>query len=157
MHQKITKRPKITYFSNTFKNIYQTKILNSLKMGYSSGQGLLSTVIRWNGYTRKISCSMLLNRGQWNIEAFICLKSNYSIEIHFVFVDETGIKSKDHMRRFGYALRGKSSIQHGIIHKGGRISAIAAVASTGVVAIDMMTGSVNGEVFFGFVRTLLIP
>ena len=61
------------------------------------------------------------------------------------------------MHRFGYALRGKSSIQHGIIHKGGRISAIAAVASTGVVAIDMMTGSVNEEVFFGFVRTLLIP
>ncbi len=26
----------------------------------------------------------------------------------FVFVDETGCKSKDHMRRFGYALRGKA-------------------------------------------------
>ena len=58
------------------------------------------------------------------------------------------------MRRFGFALRGKSPIQHGMMHKGGRISAIAAIASTGV---DMKTGSVNGEVFFDFVRTLLIP
>ena len=61
------------------------------------------------------------------------------------------------MRRFGYALWGKSPIQHGILHKGGRISAIAAIASTGAVAVDMTTGSVNGEVFFDFVRTLLIP
>ena len=75
----------------------------------------------------------------------------------FVFVDETGCKSKDHMRRFGYALRGKSPIQHGIIHKGGRISSIAAIATTGVVVVDMMAGSVNGEVFLDFVRILLIP
>ena len=33
----------------------------------------------------------------------------------FVFVDETGCQSKDHMRRFGYALCGKSPIQHGIL------------------------------------------
>ena len=59
------------------------------------------------------------------------------------FVDETGCKSKDHMHRFGYALRGKSPAQHGILYKGGRISARAAIASTGVVAVDMTTGSVN--------------
>ena len=46
------------------------------------------------------------------------------------------------MRRFGYALRGKSPIQPGMIHKGSRISAIAAIATTGFVAVDMMAGSV---------------
>ena len=55
----------------------------------------------------------------------------------FVFVDETGCQSKDHMHRFGYALRGKSPIQHGILHKGTRISAIAAIASTGLIAVEM--------------------
>ena len=61
------------------------------------------------------------------------------------------------MRRFGYALQGKSPIQHGILHKGGRITAIASIASIGVIAVDMTTGSVNGEVFFDIVCTLLIP
>ena len=61
------------------------------------------------------------------------------------------------MRRFGYALCGKSPVQHGIIHNGARISAIAAIASTGLITLEMMTGSVNWEVFFDFVRTSLIP
>jgi transposase len=74
----------------------------------------------------------------------------------FVFVDETGCKSEDHMRRFGHALRGKSPVQHGVLHKGGRISAMAAIASTGVVAVDMTTGSVNGEVFFENARSIVL-
>ena len=78
-------------------------------------------------------------------------------QYQFVFVNETGCKSKDHMHRFGYALWGKSPIRHGILHKGGRISAIAAIASTGIVAVDMTTGTVNGAVFFDFGRSLLIP
>ena len=58
------------------------------------------------------------------------------------------------MHRLGYAL---SPIQHEIIHKGSRISAITAMASAGVVAVEVATRSVNREVFFDFVHIQLIP
>ena len=42
---KINKKwPKIEHFSNTFDNIYLTKTLRSLKIGYPSGPVLLLTV-----------------------------------------------------------------------------------------------------------------
>ena len=42
---KIHKKwPKIEHFSNTFDNIYLTKTLRSLKIGYPSGPALLLTV-----------------------------------------------------------------------------------------------------------------
>ena len=113
-------------------------------------------VIRRNGYTRK-KLQYVAKQRSVEYRGFYMSQVQLFRRDQFVFVDETGCKSKDHMRRFGYALRGKSPVQHGILHKGGRISAIAAIASTGVVAVDMTTGSVNGEVFFDFVRTLLIP
>ena len=43
-HKNSQKRPKIEHFSNTFDNIYLTKTLRSLKIGYPSGPALLLTV-----------------------------------------------------------------------------------------------------------------
>ena len=40
LHKKSQKWSKITHFSNTFDNIYQTETLRGLKLGNSSGQGL---------------------------------------------------------------------------------------------------------------------
>ena len=75
----------------------------------------------------------------------------------FVFIDETGCKGKDHVRRMGYAMRGETPIQHRWLHRGERISAIAAMSSSGMIAVEMRKGSVNGDVFFDFVRGSLIP
>ena len=75
----------------------------------------------------------------------------------FVFIDETGCQGKDHIRRMGYAMRGEAPIQHRWLHRGERISAIAAMSSNGMVALEMKKGSVNGDVFFNFVQGSLIP
>lgn len=55
----------------------------------------------------------------------------------FVFIDETGCNSKDHTRRFGYALQGYSAVDHRFLHRGTRISAIAAICTTGVIAVEL--------------------
>lgn len=75
----------------------------------------------------------------------------------FVFIDETGCTSKDHTRKFGYAMRGESAVEHRWVHRGNRISAIAAMTTTGILAVELMTGSVNGDHFFDYVRGSLIP
>ena len=42
-HQICQNSPKITHFSNTFECIYQTETLITLKIAYSSAEGLLLT------------------------------------------------------------------------------------------------------------------
>lgn len=70
----------------------------------------------------------------------------------FVFIYETGCSNKDHTRRFGYAMRGESPVDHKWVHRGTRISAIAAMSPYGMIAVELMTGSVNGDKFFDYVR-----
>ena len=57
----------------------------------------------------------------------------------------------------GYAMRGDPPVQHRWLHRGERISAIAAMAITGMVSVELKKGSVNGDVFYDFVRGSLIP
>ena len=74
----------------------------------------------------------------------------------FVFIDETGCSSKDHTHRFGYALR-EAAVEHRWVHRGSRISAITAMTTSGMLAVELKTGSVNGEDFFDYIRSSLIP
>ena len=57
-----------------------------------------------------------------------------------MWVDETGSDRRDHMRRFGYSLRGESPVVHRLLHRGRRISAIAAMSMNGLVAYDLVHG-----------------
>lgn len=113
-------------------------------------------IIRKHGLTHKklhqvAKQRSLFHRGKYLSEVQFYLRDA------FVFVDETGCNSKDHTRKFGYSLRGENAIQHRWLHRGTRVSAIAAISSTGLVAVELMTGTVNGDTFYNFVRGSLIP
>ncbi len=76
----------------------------------------------------------------------------------FVWVDESGCDRKDHIiRKFGYALKGEPPVYHRILHRGKRISAIAAMACDGILGVELNKGSVGGDEFVDFVRGSLIP
>ena len=64
----------------------------------------------------------------------------------FVFIDETGCSSsRDHTRTFGYALRRENAPDVRWLHRGTRNSAIAAMCTTGILAVELISGSVNGD------------
>ena len=46
---------------------------------------------------------------------------------------------------------------HHLLHRGQRISAIAALVFSGLVALDLSKGTVDGQKFMDFVRGSLIP
>lgn len=75
----------------------------------------------------------------------------------FVWVDETGSDKRKSMRRFGYSLRGLPPVCHRFLVRGNRISAIAAICSEGLLGVELVTGTVNGDKFFDFIRGTLIP
>ena len=74
----------------------------------------------------------------------------------FVFIDETGCSNIDHTRKFRYALGDEPAVEHRWVHRGTRISAIAAITS-GMLAVELKTGSVNGDDCFDYVRGSQIP
>ena len=46
---------------------------------------------------------------------------------------------------------------HRILSRGNRYNAIAAMSSTEILAVEVRTGSVNGDIFFDFIRGELFP
>ena len=75
----------------------------------------------------------------------------------FVWIDESGSDARNHIRKFGYALRGMTPTYHRKLGRGKRVSAIAAIATSGLVGVELTTGTVCGETFLDFVRGTLIP
>ena len=47
-------------------------------------------------------------------------------------------------------------MDHRWLHRGTRISAIAAMSTSGILAVELMSGSVNGDKFFDYIRASLI-
>jgi hypothetical protein len=74
-----------------------------------------------------------------------------------VWIDETGTDKRAHIRKYGYALRGVTPVYHRILSRGNRYNAIAAMSSTEILAVEVKTGSVNGDIFFDFLRGELFP
>ena len=75
----------------------------------------------------------------------------------FVFVDETGSNLKDMIRLYGYSFSGERAISHRLQVRGKRVSSIAGICCDGVLAVHNTTGSVNGDIFFDFIRGDLVP
>ena len=80
----------------------------------------------------------------------------FSID-QIVWLDETGSDNRYHVRKMGYAMRGDRPVYHRILHGGKRISAIAAMCTDGVIALELHEGTYNGDKFTEFVTSALIP
>lgn len=78
---------------------------------------------------------------------------NFDINI-FVWLDETGTNKRDQLCKYGYALRG---VTPRCFQEGEESNAIASMCMEGLVALELVDGNVNGDVFYDFVRGSLIP
>ena len=61
---------------------------------------------------------------------------------------------RDHFRKYGYSLRGECPVYHRFLHRGNRISAITAMCTDGVIALELFQG---GDRYLDFLRGCLIP
>ena len=64
----------------------------------------------------------------------------------------TWCDNRDSTRKYGYALRGVTPMCKCLLARGQRINAIAAIGAEGVLATELMTGTVNGDRFIDFLR-----
>ncbi len=75
----------------------------------------------------------------------------------FVWLDETGSDKRDHIRKFGYQIRGLPPVYHRYLVRGTRLSTISALSSEGLIAHEIMTGTTNGDKLYDFLQGNLIP
>ena len=75
----------------------------------------------------------------------------------FVWIVETGSDARNHIRKYGYALRGERATTHRFLSRGKRINAIAAISSEGLLAFELKDHTVTGKSFYYFERGSLIP
>ena len=108
------------------------------------------------GITRKKIRQVALQRSYSLRGAFRAQCSLFDPDM-FVFVDETGSDHRDHIRKYGYALRGSTPESTRQFGRGQRTNSIVGIATDGVVALEMTTSSVDRNIFFDFVRGSLIP
>ena len=70
----------------------------------------------------------------------------------FVWLDETGSDNRDHIRKYGYALRGMRPVTHRFLSRGRRTNAIAAMSQDGMIALELVSGAVDGGIFFDAIQ-----
>ena len=108
------------------------------------------------GITRKKIRQVATQRCNLLRGAFLAQCFNFSAD-KYVWIDETGSDARNHIRKFGYAISGATPVSYQLLSRGKRTNAIAAISTTGVVALELTCNTVNESVFFDFVRGTLIP
>ena len=125
-----------------------------------SGVGVSpSTVCRLlkkHGFTRKKMRYVALQRSSQFRADFMAEILQYRRD-QLVWVDETGCDRKDGMRKYGYAIRGKTPQLHRFLARGQRISAITALTKDGILATELRTGTTDSDKFYDFLRGSVIP
>ena len=119
----------------------------------------ISTICRFLhkcGFTRQKLRTVALQQDQFLRQQFMCDMSVYSTNM-FIFIDETGSDNRNALRRYGYSLRGKTPVNHALLVRGERVSAIACMSSTGLLDVKTITGTSDGDAFYDFVHTNLLP
>ena len=101
------------------------------------------------GITRKKIRQIALQRSYSLCGAFRAQCSLFDPDM-FVFVDETGVDHRHHIRRYGYALRGvRPEYTRPFYGHGQRINAIVGISTAGVTAVELTTSTVNRWVLIG--------
>ncbi len=113
-------------------------------------------IIQRHGFTRKKVQQVALQRCSEYRGDFMAEIQFFSVD-QIVWLDETGCDNRDHIRNLGYAMRGIRPVCKRLLHRGQRISAVAAMCSEGVIALELGEGTYNGDRFLEFITGILIP
>ena len=87
---------------------------------------------------------------------FVTDVSLYNVETS-IFIDETGCDHWNTIRKHGYGVRGKPVQCPKLLVRGERISVIVAMTVNGILDLQIVRGSVNGDIFMDFIQRGLLP
>ena len=109
-----------------------------------------------SGFSRQKLRHVALQRDAFERAQYVSDVSVYSSDM-FVFIDETGADRRNVLRKHGYSVRGKSPQSHSLLVRGERVSAIACMSVQGILDVKVVKGTSNGDTFYDFLHTHLLP
>ena len=110
------------------------------------------------GFTHQKLCTVALQRDQLLRQQFTCGMSVYTTDMFILnFIDETGSDNRNALCKYGYSLHGKTPVNHVLLVRGERVSAIACMSIAGLLDVRTITGTSDGDAFYEFVHTHLLP
>ena len=154
----ITKPVKVFIVTLLLENpgILLREITSELEatLGLEVSESAICKVLKKEGFTRQKLANYALQRDETIREQFRADVSLYSREF-LLFIDETGSDCQDTVRSHGYSIRGKPMEVQKLLVRGERVSAIAAMSMSGIIAVKMVTGGVDGDAFYDFACSLI--
>ena len=115
----------------------------------------ICTFLHSSGFTRQRLRTVAIQQDTFLRQKYIIDVSAYMYSSNmFVFVDETGADGRNKLRRYAYSLRGSPAVIDTLLVRGERVSAISCMSVNGILDDK---GTSNGDVFYDFVQTHLIP
>lgn len=139
-------------------SVYLREICNALHdaTGVLVSPSLVCNTLKRLGFSRKKASQIAKQPSVKHRAAFLAQAMGFSADF-FVWVDESSSDNRSFIRQFGYSLRGMSPVCHRLHSRGQRLSAIAAIASDGLVGFEITSSSVNGSTFLDFIWGTLLP
>ena len=105
-----------------------------------------------SGFTRQWLHNVALQQDAFLRQQYISVSPDM-----MVFVDETGADQRNCLRKYGYSICGKPATNKSLLFRGERVSAIACMSTNGILDIKTVRETTNGDTFYDFVQTHLIP
>ena len=127
-----------------------------LTLGLSLTEGAVCKFLSKIGFTRQRLATYALQRDEHLRQQFVADVSLHSQDT-LLFIDETGTNGTDTVRKFGYSLREKPVQAQKLVVRGEHVSAIAAISTKGLLALKIVRGGVDGDMFYDFITVELLP
>lgn len=74
-----------------------------------------------------------------------------------IFLDETGTDRRDSLRQYAYSWRGSLQELTGYWFEDNTCQVLAFMSTNGVLDAQVVTGDVDGDVYYDFAQSRLLP
>lgn len=143
----------IIQYPGIYLNELQEKVMECF--GVRVSVSTICRTLRFMGCSRQVIRHVAMQRSDSLRAKFMAKICMYDPSM-FVWTDESGCDRRNSARKFGYSLRGIPPVDHRILVRGVRYSAIPVVSLAGVHDVYLLEGTVNGERFAKFMRECLL-
>ena len=158
--QKLTKAVQLTVLHLILQrpSIYLWELQQELysMFGLEISVASLCNFLKKSNFSRK-KMQLVARQMDQNLRTqFVTDVSLYNVDT-LIFIDETGCDRRNTIRRHGYGVRGKPVGCQKLLVRGERISVIVAMTVNGILDLQIVRGSVNGDIFMDFIQRVLLP
>lgn len=132
----------------------QTELIR--RFGVCVSVPTICRTLRFMGCTRQSMHHVAIQRSDLERAKFMAAISIYDPSM-LIWLDETGCDQRNTIRKYGYSIQGHPLSEHRLLVRGVRYTAIPIVSLEGIHDVYIHKGTMNGELFAGFVQHSLLP